>query len=122
MNLLDGLWTEVDLGLSYVGVSRFMGPAAVRISPFPDRERFSRIGASTPSQPKYRALRLRAQEAMRLRCVAQRTKADHAVIWEECVRLATTSAAGSPSAKRARTESQVGSEAEVGELGADRRR
>jgi hypothetical protein len=65
--LLDFGGTEIDLGLSYVGVSRFMGPGAVRISPFPGQERFSRIGASRPSDKKYKALQQRSQEAKRLR-------------------------------------------------------
>ena len=90
-----------------------MGPAALRISPFPDRERFQRIGASTPAQPKYQALRRRAQEAMRLKRLASQTQVQHAELWAECVRLAAPSAAGSPKAKRARVDVVVGVEGEV---------
>ena len=104
--LLDIGGTEIGLGLSYVGFSRFMGPDAVRISPFPDKGHFSRIGASTPSNQKYFELRHRAYEAQRLCRLSQQTQLHHATLWAECLRLADTSAAGSPKAKRARVGNQ----------------
>jgi hypothetical protein len=41
----------------------------------------------------------------------------HAKVWAECLRLAGTSATGSPKAKRARMESQVDVDVDVSEFG-----
>ena len=90
-----------------------MSPGALRISPFPDRERFHRIGASAPSQPKYHALRRRAHEAMRLKRLALQTQVQHASLWAECVCLAATSAAGPPKAERPRVDIAVEGEGDV---------
>jgi len=51
-------------------------------------------------------------------CILRR-QYDHAALWGECVRLATTSAAGIEMTKRVRTENQVESEMDTTELGAD---
>ena len=70
-----------------------------------------------PSNPKYFELRHRSHEAQRLYSLGQQTKVQHAELWAECQRLASTSAAGSPKAKRARVESQVEVDVDVSEFG-----
>ena len=50
--LLDIGGTELGLGLTYVGFSRFVGPECVRISPFPDKSRFSRIVSPPLLKPR----------------------------------------------------------------------
>ena len=58
-------------------------------------------------------------EAQRLHRLGQQTKVQHAALWAECLRLADTSATGSPKAKRARMESLVDVDMDESEVGSD---
>lgn len=82
--VLDLGKTELDLGMSYVGVSRFKALVACKTI-FPTQPRFDKIGASKPSDAKYAALVARDAEAKRLLSLVAATKAAHAELWQQCV-------------------------------------
>ena len=75
---------ELDLGMSYVGVSRFKALAAMKII-HPMWGRFERIGARLPSDAKYKALQARSAEATRIDGIVASTKERHAETWQRCV-------------------------------------
>lgn len=86
--ILDGVLdlgeTELELGLSYVGVSRFMSLSSMKII-YPMWGRFERIGARLPSDAKHATLQRRATEAVRIEGIVAATKDRHAVVWERCI-------------------------------------
>ena len=76
--------TELDLGLTYTGVSRFQSISALRTI-FPMWSRFENIGAKNVSDSKYATMLARNVEARRVRSLAEATKARFSNVWQQCV-------------------------------------
>ena len=75
---------ELNLGMSYVAVSRFKALSALKII-YPTWARFQRIGAQLPSDTKYKVLQARNAEATRMNGLVSATKERHADVWQRCV-------------------------------------
>ena len=76
--------TELDLGMTYVGISRFKALSAMKIV-YPTWARFENIGAKSRSNPKRATMLARDSEAQRISGLVASTKELHAVWWSECV-------------------------------------
>ena len=87
--VLDIGKTELDLGMSYVGFSRFKAHAAMKVIR-PSWDRFQNIGAKRPSDAKFATLQARNTEASRVSQLVAATKVNHAEIWQQCVQWAAT--------------------------------
>ena len=84
--------TELDLGLSYVGLGRFKALSALKIV-MPTWTRFENIGAKRPSDAKYATMQARTAEAQRILGLANATKVRFAAVWQQCVDWAAEVAA-----------------------------
>ena len=80
--------TELDLGMTYVGVSRFKVLAAMKII-YPTWERFEKIGARKPSDAKFTTMQARNAEAKRISALVLQTQEAHAELWQECLQMAS---------------------------------
>jgi hypothetical protein len=75
---------ELDLGMTYVGISRFKALFNFKIF-HPTWDRFYRIGAKRPSDAKRAALLARDAEATRVGGLVAATKERHSALWQRCV-------------------------------------
>jgi hypothetical protein len=82
--LLDLGPTELDLGLAYTGVGRFMSIANLKTI-FPTWSRFENIGSKNVSDGKHATLLARDAEARRISSLAAATKTRFTDLWQRCV-------------------------------------
>ena len=76
--------TELDLGLTYTGVSRFQSISAIKTI-FPTWSRFENIGSKSASDGKHTAMLARNTEAHRIKTLTAATKARFLSVWQQCV-------------------------------------